>query len=130
MKYKVGDKIRLKGTDSAGIVTDILIRNQLLIMLSDGSKIVEWPENVVLLEELAEKEIKPEPKFKVGDSVEVLKSGNVYTISQMKFNGKEFVYTLSNNDSTVSCFSEEEIEFTEEDKYWCDITSDALNSHR
>lgn len=52
---------------------------------------------------------KPEPKFKVGDSVEVLKSGNVYTISQMKFNGKEFVYTLSNKDSTVSCFSEDEL---------------------
>ena len=54
-------------------------------------------------------EIKPEPKFKVGDSVEVLKSGNTYTISQVKFNGKEFVYTLSNNDSTVSCFSEDEL---------------------
>ena len=54
MKYKVGDKIRLKGTDSAGTVIDIIIRGQLLIILSDGSKIVEWPENVVLIEGLAE----------------------------------------------------------------------------
>ena len=108
MKYKVGDKIRLKGTDSTGTVTDILIKNQLLIILSDGSKIVEWPENVILIEGLVE-ETKTEPKFKVGDSVEVLKSGNTYTISQVKFNGKEFVYTLSNNDSTVSCFSEDEL---------------------
>ena len=108
MKYKVGDKIRLKGTDSAGTVTDILIRNQLLIILSDGSKIVEWPENVILIEGLVE-ETKAEPKFRVGDSVEVLKSGNTYTISQVKFNGKEFVYTLSNNGSTVSCFSEDEL---------------------
>ena len=73
MKYKVGDKIRLKGTDSTGTVIDI-IRNQLVIILSDGSKIVEWPENVVLIEGLVE---------------------------------------------------EEEIEFTEEDKYWCDIMSES-----
>ena len=61
-----------------------------------------------MLEGLVE-ETKSEPKFKVGDSVEVLKSGNTYTISQVKFNGKEFVYTLSNNGSTVSCFSENEL---------------------
>lgn len=54
-------------------------------------------------------ETKPEPKFKVGDSIEVLKSGNTYTVSQTMFNGKEFVYTLSNNDSTVCWFSEEEL---------------------
>lgn len=54
-------------------------------------------------------ETKPEPKFKVGDSVEVLKSGNIYTISQVKFNGKEFVYILSNNSSTVCWFSEDEL---------------------
>ena len=54
-------------------------------------------------------EAKPEPKFKVGDSVEVLKTGNTYTISQVKFNGKEFVYTLSTTDSSVCWFSEEEL---------------------
>ena len=63
MKYKVGDKIRLKGTDSAGTVIDIIIRNQLLIILSDGSKIVEWPENVVLIEE----ETKPKDMGEVSD---------------------------------------------------------------
>lgn len=63
MKYKAGDKIRLKGTDSAGTVIDIIIRNQLLIILSDGSKIVEWPENVVLIEE----ETKPKDMGEVSD---------------------------------------------------------------
>lgn len=63
MKYNVGDKIRLKGTDSAGTVIDIIIRNQLLIILSDGSKIVEWPENVVLIEE----ETKPKDMGEVSD---------------------------------------------------------------
>lgn len=51
----------------------------------------------------------PEPKFKVGDSVEVLKTGNTYTISQVKFNGKEFVYTLSTTDNSACWFSEEEL---------------------
>ena len=55
MKYRVGDKVRLKGTDSTGTVIDI-IRNQLVIILSDGSKIVEWPENVVLIKGLVEEE--------------------------------------------------------------------------
>ena len=59
-----------------------------------------------MIEGLVE-EIKP--KFKVGDSVEVLKTGNTYTISQVKFNGKEFVYTFSTTDNSACWFSEEEL---------------------
>ena len=56
-----------------------------------------------------EEETKPEPKFKVGDGVEVLKTGNTYTISQVKFNGIEFVYTLSITDNSACWFSEDEL---------------------
>ena len=150
MKYKVGDRVRIKSLDwynenkdsmdevacgNTNFIPDMTKYCEEIITISSVLPTLEvyrikedggmfnWTDEMI--EGLVEEEAKPEPKFKVGDSVKVLRSGNTYTISQMKFNGKEFVYTLSNNDSTVSCFSEEEIEFTEEDKYWCDIMSES-----
>ena len=149
MRFRVGDRVRIKSLDwynenkdenreiifENGIFTTLkstflgrimtieeITTDKQYILMEDRYKTF-WTDEMI--ECKVEDETKPEPKFKVGDSVEVLKSGNTYTISQMKFNGKEFVYTLSNNGSTVSCFSEEEIEFTEEDKYWCDIMSES-----
>lgn len=52
MKYKIGDKVRIKSTDIGGTVVDI-IRGQLVIDNS-SSKIVEWPENVSMIEGLVE----------------------------------------------------------------------------
>lgn len=123
MKYKVGDRVKY-GSEICTVTKILESQGKFKYRVQSDTwfDIVNEDE---ITEGLVEEETKPEPKFKVGDSVEVLKSGNVYTISQMKFNGKEFVYTLSNNGSTVSCFSEEEIEFTEEDKYWCDIMSES-----
>lgn len=65
MKYKVGDEVRIKGTDIGGTIESI-IRGQLIVE-TKGSKIPVWPEEVVLIEGLVEEETKP--KFKVGDRV-------------------------------------------------------------
>ena len=130
MKYKVGDRVRIKSLDwyneNKSKFGDIWFDNAVFVggqslycgceltirlVTNDSYYVIEndyyWTDEMI--EGLVEEKTKPEPKFKVGDNVEVLKSGNIYTISQMKFNGKEFVYTLSNNGSTVSCFSENEL---------------------
>lgn len=133
MKYKVGDKVRIKSIDwynenknpDYGFVylgNGICFYSHMSNYCGKTMTISEifgccyrmakcvydnWTDEMI--EGLVEEETKPEPKFKVGDSVEVLKTGNTYTISQVKFNGKEFVYTLSITDSSVCWFSEEEL---------------------
>ena len=158
MRFKVGDRVRIKSLDwynenkrngnvyltgwfnfiepmadfCGKIVTIKEVQSPYNYRIFEDEGIYFYTDEMI--EGLVEEETKPEPKFKVGDSVEVLKSGNTYTISQMVFNGKEFVYALSNNGNTVCWFSEdelidckveEEIEFTEDDKYWCDIMSES-----
>ena len=52
MKYKVGDKVRIKDIDIVGTVESI-IRGQLIVNYKD-SKMVVWPEDVVLIESVEE----------------------------------------------------------------------------
>ena len=54
MKYKVGDEVRIKGTDIGGPIESI-IRGQLIIN-NGSSKMVEWPENVALIKGHVEEE--------------------------------------------------------------------------
>ena len=133
MKYNVGDKVRIKSLDwynenkdEDGIVelsTHVFTPEMSqfcgkVVTIEDVFEDID--DNVVyyikeidydwtdeMIEGLVEEEAKP--KFKVGDRVEVLKTGNTYTISEMMFNGKEFVYTLSTTDNSVCWFSEEEL---------------------
>ena len=111
-KFKIGDIVKWYN-HTCNITSIDTYENAYIYLIKyddyeEDATFAKWvPENELTFED--DMETKAEPKFKVGDSVEVLKSGNVYTISQIKFNGKEFVYTLSNNDSTVSCFSENEL---------------------
>ena len=46
-KFKVGDEVRIKGTDIGGTIESV-IRGQLIVN-SKGSKIPAWPEDVVLM---------------------------------------------------------------------------------
>lgn len=55
-KFKVGDEVRIKGTDIGGTVESV-IRGQLIVN-SKGSKIPAWPEDVVLMKSM-EEETKP-----------------------------------------------------------------------
>lgn len=122
MKYKWKDKVRIKSKkelECISEVTDDMLKNggaimtiaclvedaDGYIMKEDGDFHFLWSDEMI--EGLVEEEAKP--KFKVGDRVEVLKTGNTYTISEMMFNGKEFVYTLSTTDNSVCWFSEEEL---------------------
>ena len=60
MKYKVGDEVRIKGTDIGGPIESI-IRGQLIIN-NGSSKMVEWPENVNATKIVLEKKKKEYPK--------------------------------------------------------------------
>ena len=55
-KFKVGDEVRIKGTDIGGTIESV-IRGQLIVN-SKGSKIPAWPEDVVLMKSV-EEETKP-----------------------------------------------------------------------
>ena len=55
MKYKVGDEVRIKGTDIGGTVESI-IRGQLIVN-SKGSKIPSWPEDVDLMKSVEEETV-------------------------------------------------------------------------
>ena len=55
-KFKVGDEVRIKGTDIGGTIESV-IRGQLIVN-SKGSKIPAWPEDVVLMKSV-EEENKP-----------------------------------------------------------------------
>ena len=101
MKYKVGDKVTLTNGNT---MTVYQINDTLKWYFMKEDPLNCYTDEMIegLVEEI-------KPKFKVGDSVEVLKTGNIYTISQVKFNGKEFVYTLSTTDNSVCWFSEEEL---------------------
>ena len=55
-KFKVGDEVRIKGTDIGGTIESV-IRGQLIVN-SKGSKIPAWPEHVVLMKSV-EEETKP-----------------------------------------------------------------------
>ena len=55
-KFKVGDEVRIKGTDIGGTIESI-IRGQLIVN-SKGSKIPAWSEDVVLMKSV-EEETKP-----------------------------------------------------------------------
>ena len=52
LKYKVGDEVRIKGTDFGGTVESI-IRGQLIVNYK-GSKIPYWPEDVDLMKSVEE----------------------------------------------------------------------------
>ena len=52
MKYKIGDEVRIKGTDIGGTIESV-IRGQLIVN-SKGSKIPAWPEDVVLMKSVEE----------------------------------------------------------------------------
>ena len=54
MKYKVGDKVRLKGTDCTGAVEKI-IRGTCVVQTST-SKVTTFPEDLILIEGLVEEE--------------------------------------------------------------------------
>ena len=56
LKFKVGDEVRIKGTDIGGTIESV-IRGQLIVN-SKGSKIPAWPEDVVLMKSV-EEETKP-----------------------------------------------------------------------
>ena len=51
-KFKVGDEVRIKGTDIGGTIESV-IRGQLIVN-SKGSKIPAWPEDVVLMKSVEE----------------------------------------------------------------------------
>ena len=56
LKYKVGDKVRIKGTDIGGIIKEIK-RGQYIVQISHSSQIiVAWPENLSLIEGLVGEE--------------------------------------------------------------------------
>ena len=164
MKYKLGDKVRIKSLDwynenkdNCGAIyagngfvfwknmvrhcDEIMKITIVKVDPEDSNKGYYFMENSEekwtdeMIEGLVEEETKPEPKFKVakfrvGDSVKVLKSGNIYTISKMRFNGKEFVYGLSNNGNTACWFSEKEIESPKEDNNDCKKCGLVRNSTR
>ena len=82
LKYKVGDEVRIKGTDIRGTVESI-IRGQLIVNY-EGSKIPYWPEDVVLM-----KSVEEETKPKYEDEV----NGEYYSTPKylVRPNGYQFV---------------------------------------
>ena len=56
LEYKIGDKVRIKGTDIGGIIKEIK-RGQYVVQISHSSQImVAWPEDLSLIERHVEDE--------------------------------------------------------------------------
>ena len=167
LKYKVGDKVRIKSLDWYNENKDIngnvhcgdkVFDNYMSVFC--GSIVTiggVYPYNAYDIREdmhcrawtdemidcLVERNGKTYP-YKIGDRV-VLKGNNrCATITDLKYNswGNLSYYIKIDNDKDISVdyptelllpydnkieceVEEEEIEFTEEDKYWCDIMSES-----
>ena len=92
LKYKVGDKVHLKGTDNTGIVEKI-IRGTYVIKTST-SKVTAFPEDLILIEEFVEKEVKPK--------LEIIENKfNFNSIYQIWDNYK--VFFVFSDDGSISC---------------------------
>jgi len=86
-KFKVGDEVRIKGTDIGGTIESV-IRGQLIVN-SKGSKIPAWPEDVVLM-----KSVKDETALNrwTGLKVELELSKNVIGVSNVEsLRGERFM---------------------------------------
>ena len=165
MKYKVGDKVRIKSLDwynenkdEGGIVelsTHVFIPEMIehcgqIVTIKDvfedtvGNAVYYYMEEIVwdwtdeMIEGLVERNGKTYP-YKIGDRVILKGENRCATITDLKYNshGNLSYYIKIDNDKDISidyptdlllpieCEVEEEIEFTEEDKYWCDIMSES-----
>ena len=91
MKYKVGDKVRIKGTDIGGIIKEIK-RGQCIVQISHSSQtMVAWPEDLSLIKGLMEEKIDINKKW-TGLRVELELSKSVIGVSNVEsLHGERFM---------------------------------------
>ena len=162
MKYKVGDKVRIKSIDwyneNKGVLGNVECGDALMTFekarfcgkivtissisdvtdtykIDEDNEIYDWTDEMI--EGLVEGKTYP---YKIGDRVILKGSNRCATITDLKYNcqGNLSYYIKVDNDKDISIdyptdlllpieceVEEEEIEFTEEDKFWCDIMSES-----